>query len=367
MAVLSRKRKDPDATASGEARASLARAEGRGKRLKPTFVYEETFDTHALGERLLALTELTVWKGLALIAMDWAIIAATIAGTIALGAVLPWAFWPAWVVAVLVIGGRMHALLIIMHDASHLRLVHDRVWNDRLANWLCAYPALVSVESYRKEHLQHHFFVNSERDPNWITKKDDPEWVFPQTKGALALLFAKEFVGFGLLRMIRYQLNYGKHEKSIAEKKSKGKAKLVERLGYYALLAAALTASGGWATFALFWVVPLFSVLPAILRARILAEHHGIPRTNDLTHSRNYMVTPLERFFIAPHDIHLHIVHHLFPAIPCYNVARAHALLREIPEYRDGAQEADTILSPSRLSVLRDLTEPSTRAALAPA
>ena len=144
-----------------------------------------------------------------------------------------------------------------------------------------------------------------------------------------------------------------------------GKARLTERLGYYALAATLITLSGGWPTVLLFWIVPFISILPAILRARILAEHHGLPRTNDLTHSRNYHVTLLERMLIAPHNIHLHVVHHVFPAIPCYNVALAHELLKEIPEYVSGAAESDTILSPGRLSVLRDLTEPEARKALA--
>ncbi len=59
-----------------------------------------------------------------------------------------------WVVSAIIIATREHAFLILMHDASHFRLLPSHKWNDRLSNWLLAWPLFVTTEGYRQNHLR---------------------------------------------------------------------------------------------------------------------------------------------------------------------------------------------------------------------
>jgi fatty acid desaturase len=126
------------------------------------------------------------------------------------------------------------------------------------------------------------------------------------------------------------------------------------------LIAAVLIAKLqlGWYVMVL-WLVPLFSIVPALLRLRVIAEHHGLEHTNDMNHSRNYHATRIERFFLAPHCVWLHLDHHLFPAIPHYHLAQAHALLETVPAYRESAHQSRGVLTSHRSSVLAEISRES--------
>jgi fatty acid desaturase len=325
------------------------------KGLRPTFVYDPVFGTRMYGEELLALTRLEPWKTLVEIALDWAVILATLAAAVWLDR------WFGYVAAVFVIGARQHALLILMHDASHQRILPDRRWNERVSDWLCAFPHFVSTDAYRKDHLRHHFYMNTDNDPNHTSKIGLPDWVYPKTKPQIAWIFTKELLGVGLLRIVNYILHYGENSKKSAEKPKTSRTATIGRLLYYAVVAVSLVALGEVAgrgvairVFAL-WIGSMATVLPALLRLRILSEHYGLERVNDLDHSRNYPCNPLERFFLAPHDVWLHIDHHLFPSIPFYNLRKAHAILEQIPEYAALEHASDGVFGPQ--GVIHDISK----------
>ena len=72
---------------------------------------------------------------------DWVIITLTIGITISY-------FNPfTYILAVLIIGAKMHGLAILMHDATHYRFLKNRKWNDRLTNWIIMYPIFSSIET----------------------------------------------------------------------------------------------------------------------------------------------------------------------------------------------------------------------------
>jgi fatty acid desaturase len=73
------------------------------------------------------------------------------------------------------------------------------------------------------------------------------------------------------------------------------------------------------------------------MRLKGIAEHFAVANTSPLNAARTVQAAPWERWLIAPHNVHFHIEHHLFPSIPCTRLAEAHgALLRE-PRYVQGA------------------------------
>ena len=107
-------------------------------------------------------------------------------------------FHPAlYLLAVMFIGARQHALAVIGHDATHYRLLPDRNINDWAGNVLCLWPVFISVEGFRKFHAPHHQHTNLESDGNrelWHTHRDGvlvAEWQYPKSKLGLAAVLLK--------------------------------------------------------------------------------------------------------------------------------------------------------------------------------
>ena len=71
----------------------------------------------------------------------------------------------AWVV----MSGRHLALAILMHDAAHGLLLRNKLWNDRIGQWLTAYPTQADMLLYRRAHFQHHKHTWTESDPDVAT------------------------------------------------------------------------------------------------------------------------------------------------------------------------------------------------------
>ena len=72
-------------------------------------------------------------------------------------------------------------------------------------------------------------------------------------------------------------------------------------------------------------MLPLVTVVQAILRVRAILEHGAVVDTSSpLTAARTNLPGPLLRWLLFPHHVNYHIEHHLFPAVPHYNLPRLH-------------------------------------------
>ncbi len=273
---------------------------------------------------------------------DYAVLALVIGTMVALYGNL-W-FWILLPIAWIVIAARQHALLVLMHEATH-GLAHPRRWvNEVWGEVLLAAPMLVSMHKYRSDHLAHHRHANTAEDPDWVRKLGNPEearhWQFPVAGN-----------GFGFLarswtRSIAYLLRSFTHLSSVKEEsgtpQADGKDDLQRRigqlrLGLYVTLALVLTLyEGWWALFAL-WLAPILLVLPIIMRLRSIAEHFALPYRGDLSATRTILCGPLERFLFGPHGINYHIEHHLLASVSFSQLPKLHAALMQMPAY---AQQA---------------------------
>ena len=81
-----------------------------------------------------------------------------------------------------------------------------------------------------------------------------------------------------------------------------------------------------------------------ILRIRSIAEHFALSHSHPLEESRNVEAGLIERFLIGPHNIGLHLDHHLVASIPLYNIPKLHRLLLGCGYYRDNAHTNDGYL-----------------------
>lgn len=295
---------------------------------------------------LRTLSQLKTLRGLAAIGFDWLVIVGMLIAS------LVWPFPAVWVVAGIVIASRQHALLILMHDACHYRILSNHTWNDRISNWFLAWPILVSTEGYRSNHLAHHSHLNTDQDPDWVRKDGKDDWRFPKTKWQLLLLLARDFFGGGLID----QLKAIKNLSGSKLKTAKSTASRWERLAFYGVIATALAVTGIWWQVLLLWFLPAFTLLPVILRVRSIAEHFGVEGEQELNMSRNFLGPLWERLLLAPHNVGYHLDHHLYPSVPFYNLPSLHRSLLRQPTYAQSAHQNTGLVTGRSSTVLHDVT-----------
>jgi fatty acid desaturase len=112
---------------------------------------------------------------------------------------------------------------------------------------------------------------------------------------------------------------------------------------------ALFSAAGlGWA-WVLMWLLPMATWLPLISRLRNISEHAlvAVDEPDPLHHARTTLANFWERICIAPYWVNYHCEHHMFTQIACWQLPRAHRILR-----RQGATARMT-LAPGYLTLLR--------------
>lgn len=305
----------------------------------------------SLAPAIKKASRLVIWRGLAAIAFDWGLIVGSFAAAVITGHPL------VWILAAILIAGRQHALLVLMHEATHYRILHNRSWNDRLSNWLFAWPLLVSTDGFRRDHMPHHFNLFTEKDPEWTRKRLRTEFQFPLSSGRFLWILAKDILGFSTFKMVMLLANFsGAQQEARKVDRRTAFLQTTERVIYYAIAVGLTTYFRLWLPVLLLWFVPAFTLLFAILRIRNVSEHSNIGMENDLHMARN-VVAPsmLERLVLAPHNVGLHLVHHLYPSVPFYNLQYVHNQLQQIPEYATESLHVDNYFGWTGRNVLTDI------------
>jgi fatty acid desaturase len=99
-------------------------------------------------------------------------------------------------------------------------------------------------------------------------------------------------------------------------------------LGFHVFAPVIAFATGwGW-QYVVLWMLPLVTVLQAILRLRAICEHGAVTDYGSpLTAARTNLASPWVRYAMFPHHVNYHVEHHLYPAVPHYHLPRLHAAL----------------------------------------
>ena len=290
-------------------------------------------------QELQQLTKLRTWRSLFGVISDWALIIAAFALIIAYPNPLTYIF------SFILISRQQLALALLMHDASHRRLAVSSKWSDRIGQWFCGGPLFFSMFSYQKLHLKHH------RDP---LVKDDPDFSliggYPISKKSLMRKLLRDASGLSYLKFIRYFIYMARKPKSTPTEKNEVQAKEKKSMhqGSMSLVTVALTilVTNAILFFALYsvghpwlylthWFLPMATGLQVLLRIRGIAEHAGFDPNPDQRMNSRTVVNPVQTFIFAPHYAHYHLEHHIYPAVPYYNLPKLHKLMKErghIPE-----------------------------------
>jgi fatty acid desaturase len=275
------------------------------------------------------LTRRNAWRATAAILHDLAILAA------AIGAAL-W-FWPnplAIVAAVLVIGTRQHALFVIAHEAAHYLLFDNRRIND-LAGRGCAMLQGLSMCTYRVIHRLHHNNLYGELDPDTALHGG-----YPRGKAYLVKKLLKDLSGLTAWKTYAYflyaapGLNTATNvairplDDTSAKLKSDARNDRNMVIVFHVAMLAVMTWSGHLVQYLMLWVLPLVTVVQAILRLRAIAEHGATTDfSSPLTAARTNLGPAWLRWALFPHNVNYHVEHHLYASVPQYNLPALHAEL----------------------------------------
>lgn len=260
------------------------------------------------------------------ILFDYGIIALCIWGSIKSDSIL------IYTLALIIIAGRQHGLMILIHEAVHGLLFSSPKLNDAAAEIFCCLPLGVYFQGYKWNHLTHHQFLNSNKDPDWA-RKAQSGWIFPMSIRRFTLFFLREsFYRLPKSRLLRIKNMF------LGKRSSKQ-----YQFGVWFFLIAQflILYKMGWLIeYVIFWIVPLWFIVPGIFTIRSLSEHFALPYKSELTDSRDIRANWINLIFI-PHHASYHLTHHLFPYAPSYNLRKISEFLQKNSQFSEGAMYSD--------------------------
>jgi len=226
------------------------------------------------------------------VAVNWLIIVGTIALTYRFDHIA------GYLLAVLVVGTRQHALAVLAHDGAHLHVTANRWINDAATSLFCFWPLGVGLHGWRKFHFDHHRLVGTAADPEFGIKNKYPKNWSPETNQPRQ--FFADLLGFSAL------------EATMLIRLAKP-VRIVDVLGPVTTIVAGWGAVLYWADWRALaiWHVASATSFWAVFRLRAFTEHVGTTSTHRLSEP------PLwKKLLYLPENTWLHWEHHKFPAVP---------------------------------------------------
>jgi fatty acid desaturase len=245
-------------------------------------------------------------------------------------------------VSVLVISRQMNVLAELHHHALHWNLFRTRRLNDAL-DFLYSRPLLMSAAADRASHMDHHqaFAVANDLYFYWgegygldVNRRDDRRYM----------------VWFLLLRPFVGVLQYGALRYHIADPGWRDRSFRRAMLVFWGLVLAAFTAAGRLDIVLWYWLVPNLTFYQVFYFWDDMMGHYNCPRTGTRE------MRGLSFLLITGHGTTYHNIHHLYPAIPWFNMRRATKCLLDESDvdvahgFLDGVRQM-LDLQPRRLTV----------------
>ena len=231
--------------------------------------------------------------------------------------------WVAWTTtssvvlwtAYVALGYLWMGIVTFMHDGTHDTLF-ARPWLNTAFGVVAMIPIGVSFIAFQRDHLEHHRYNRSPRDPDAFTMG---------SRGFLDFLqfYAYLLVG-GVLTVLQFTIVYP-IQKFDARAWRIHTLELLARFVAIGAVLALAAAHGVLGHVLALWLVPAYA-FTLLNSMRFIGEHYGTPwEQGQLLGTRTITSHPLNSFFW--NNINYHIGHHVYPATPWYNLQKLHAAL----------------------------------------
>ena len=231
------------------------------------------------------------------------------------------------VIILVFIGTRQHAVFVLVHEATHFRLFSNRILNDAMGRLLGAIIC-ISFQRYRNLHFKHHSHLYQKEDPDLPLQSGYPE-------GFLHLFkkLSRDLSGITFLKTYAY---FWRISPNLPLDSSLSGSLLRRGRNQDLALTTLVYITTGTLAFinelALFfilcWILPLLTIVPAILRLRAICEHGAVSNIiSPLSSSRTNTGSKFLIWNLFPHNVNYHLEHHMYPSIPQYNLPKFHQLL----------------------------------------
>ena len=250
-------------------------------------------------------------------------------------ALVIFALWPGLLtgtLAVALIGSRQLGLAILMHDAAHNALFRNRALNDVVGEWLCGRPILAELTTYRRYHLAHHRYTQTEGDPDLPLSAK-----FPTSRASLIRKFVRDLTGQTGIKQLAAQVllsmrlggdGDARKAAELEAAQAFNAPELWKSLPVFVGIVVAMGTLGDWWWGLAFWVLPYLTWFQFVLRVRNIAEHGATEHSDDpFRNVRTTLAGPLARTFFAPYWVNYHLEHHMVMHVPCWRLPTLHAAL----------------------------------------
>jgi fatty acid desaturase len=292
-------------------------------------------------EVVLELTRRSAWRAAAAVIADFAVIAVALAAALAY-----WTNVLVILVSIIIIGTRQHALFVIAHDAAHYLLFENRKLNDAVGRMAATVQGL-SMCTYRVIHRLHHNNLYGELDPDTALHGG-----YPRGRAYLIKKLLKDLSGLTAWKTYAYFLggapalntttNLALRPLDDTSEKLRSEARTDRNtvIVFHVALLIAFAWSGYVVQYLVLWMLPLVTVVQAILRLRAICEHGATTDfSSPLTAARTNLAPAWLEWLMFPHHVNYHIEHHLYASVPHYNLPRLH---REMAE-RGALENAEVV------------------------
>jgi fatty acid desaturase len=288
--------------------------------------FKDDFRKALPAELVRELARRSTWRAAWPIVLDFAVIA--------LAAALALAFWfnlPLTIAAIVVIGTRQHALFVIAHDAAHYLLFENRKAND-LVGRACATVQGLSMCTYRVIHRLHHNNLYGELDPDTALHGGYPRGraylvkkLLKDLSGLTAWKTYAYFLGGAPALNTRTRVALRPLDDTSPKLKQEARRDRNFVIAFHLAALAFFTWAGYLVQYLVLWVLPLATVVQAILRLRAIAEHGATTDfSSPLTAARTNAAPAWLAWLIFPHSVNYHIEHHLYASVPFYRLRALH-------------------------------------------
>jgi len=192
------------------------------------------------------------------------------------------------------------------------------------------------MRTYRVIHRLHHNHLYGPQDPDMALHGG-----YPRGRAYLMKKLAKDLLGLTAWKNYAYffgnpAINDETSQASRPMNDTSAKLRSQARQDRWFVVALQVALPliaygyGFFLEYAILWLLPMITVLQAILRLRAICEHGAVSDiSSPLKSARTNQANSLVRMLLFPHHVNYHLEHHLYPSVPHYNLPRLHMLLRE--------------------------------------